>query len=368
MEFYKLLEDENSYKDGFIEQDFLSPDNLKVNQVENIQEKKEIENEVIYINGFEKAFNTVFNQKNSEIMEDNEEINENSPPVIHEQINENSYIKSLNDERIIVNVKEQNDKFFPFTKGVGLDQTLKSIGLTANYNSSSSKISLLTCYNNQLSITSKFRTTDYYTDENGKRKKQKKKRKFKPDDIRKKIKARFHKIIKNIINSKLKKAGAKKLFDFFPQSFITNITIKLNKQAFNLTYEKLIYLDFSFDANKKRGIPDIEKYNKNLEVLKYLNENDEICKKSDFEKIKNMKYMDILRAYFSSLEFEQTIIELYQKKEKLEYIEEYVNKALNYVNFFAFNKKKLNVSKSNIFKIINKNEENEEVEEDESEY
>ena len=97
-----------------------------------------------------------------------------------------------------------------------------------------------------------------------------------------------------------------------------------------------------------------------------MNENDEICKKSDFEKIKNMKYIDILRAYFSSMEFEQSIIELYQKKEKIEYIEEYVNKAINYVNFFAVNKKKLNDTRTNIIKIINSNEED--IEEGEREY
>lgn len=35
--------------------------------------------------------------------------------------------------------------------------------------------------------------------------KKRKRRKFKPDNIRKKIKARFHKDLKNIINKKLKK-------------------------------------------------------------------------------------------------------------------------------------------------------------------
>ena len=39
--------------------------------------------------------------------------------------------------------------------------------------------------------------------------KQMHKRKYKPDDIRKKIKARFHKSIKNIINDNLRKAGSK---------------------------------------------------------------------------------------------------------------------------------------------------------------
>ena len=187
MEFNNFFEDENSSKDGFEIQEFLSPNNLKLNQVENIEDKNEIVNKVIYVDGFEKAFNTVFNQKNTEIQEDIEQENENSPPAINDKINENSYIQPLSDERIIVNVNEQNDKFFPFTKGIGLEQTLKNIGLSANYKSSS-KISLMTYYNNQYFITSKFRTTDYYTDEKGKRRKQKKIRKFKPDDIRKKWK------------------------------------------------------------------------------------------------------------------------------------------------------------------------------------
>ena len=52
------------------------------------------------------------------------------------------------------------------------------------------------------------------------------KRKYKPDDIRKKIKARFHKAIKNIINENLKKAGSKYYFSFLPQIFISSISRK----------------------------------------------------------------------------------------------------------------------------------------------
>ena len=47
------------------------------------------------------------------------------------------------------------------------------------------------------------------------KKRQRKIRKYKPDDIRKKIKARFHKTLKNIINYKLKKAGSTLFFFFF---------------------------------------------------------------------------------------------------------------------------------------------------------
>ena len=42
------------------------------------------------------------------------------------------------------------------------------------------------------------------------KKRSKKSRIYKPDDIRKKIKVRFHKRIKNIINENLKKADSKK--------------------------------------------------------------------------------------------------------------------------------------------------------------
>ena len=48
-----------------------------------------------------------------------------------------------------------------------------------------------------------------------------------------------------------------------------------------------------------------------------------------------MKYKDILKAYFSSKEFEESIKELYNKKQKLSYIENNINKALNYVDYFS---------------------------------
>ena len=56
-----------------------------------------------------------------------------------------------------------------------------------------------------------------------------------------------------------------------------------------------------------------------------------------FDKLRNMRYLDILNAYFSSKEFEDSIIELHNKREQIEYIEEYINKSLNYVYFFSTN-------------------------------
>ena len=48
----------------------------------------------------------------------------------------------------------------------------------------------------------------------------KRKRKHKPDDIRKKIKARFLKALIYRMNEELKYANSEKYFDFLPQYFI----------------------------------------------------------------------------------------------------------------------------------------------------
>ena len=295
---------------------------------------------------FEKAFNETFLPNQTPYEEEEEEYE----PIMEYKPEEISQIEPCQDERIVIKVEEDEQNFYPFTKGKGLCHTLQKIGLAANY--IKNKINLYQIFNKQSTFGSKFKTVDYYTDEKGKKKKEKKKRKFKPDDIRKKIKAKFHKVIKNLINSKLKNSGSKILFDFLPQSFITNITIKLNNQSLDLTYENLIEKNFISQDKSNKGNPDVEKYNKNIEALNYLKKNPEISKNSEFEKIKNMKYKDILKAYFNSMEFEQSIIELNNKKERIDYIEEYVNKAITYVDFFANNKK----GKRDSIKIDNNNE------------
>ena len=139
-----------------------------------------------------------------------------------------------------------------------------------------------------------------------------------------------------MINQKLKKAGSIKLFDLLPQNFITNITIKLNKQALDTTYENIVLHDYLEDTGGKEKNPDRDKFNKNLEVMKYLDVNKEISQKSEFDKIRKMKYEEILRVYFSSAEFEKSLIELYEKNknEKIDYFEDYINKAVSYIDFF----------------------------------
>lgn len=164
----------------------------------------------------------------------------------------------------------------------------------------------------------------------------KKKRKFKPDDIRKKIKSRFHKTLKNIINLKLKNAGSEEIFDLLPQCFVSNISKEINKEVMNLTYRELLEKDFTKDLNdlKSKQKANKTKYERNLKVLKYLDQNQEISKKSGFDVISNMTYSDILKEYFLSEEFEFSVKKLKIEKENDEYINEYMIKARTYVNFF----------------------------------
>ena len=260
------------------------------------------------------------------------------------------------------------NKFFPFSEGVGLKTCLEKLGYQIKF-ITHDKISI---YDQNIAykrkLRRKFDILDFSEDKRGVLKKIKyKKRRFVPDDIRKKIKSKFHKVIKNIINLKLKRAGSIKFFAFFPQNFVTNVTVKLNKLALNYTYEDLIKTNLASDVLKlKASQIDLTKQNSNLEVLKYLDENPSINKISSFNIIRKMKYKDLLKAYFISKEFENSINELSKKGEKVDYIERYVNEALRYVHFFSSNiilpKNKKNKSK-NIIQIIYDEEEDDNEEE-----
>ena len=197
------------------------------------------------------------------------------------------------------------DKYFPFTAKKGINNPL-------------------------------FRTDVYLTNEEGNKKREKKARKFKPDDIRKKIKVRFHKKIKNIINENLKKAGSNELISFLPQFFLGNIAKKFNKQYFNITFEELLKIDFStFQEKYPNKECDKKQFNKNMKTLEYLEKNPEISKISGFNIVKKMKYRDILKAYFSSHEFELSVELLKNEKESEEYIQEYIHLAKNYIEYFT---------------------------------
>ena len=193
-----------------------------------------------------------------------------------------------------------------------------------------------------------------------------KRRKEREDNIRKKIKSNFHKKIFKLINEKLKKAGAKLYFQSLPQYFISDITKKTNFDALEINYKDLFEYTHEKFINNKIANSKIEvmkrvsekKYRKNIETLNYLDNNLEISEKSGWSKIKSMKYIDLLEAYFNSKEFEESIEKL-EKKETKNYINDYIYYSLNYIEHFkSYRTEDLHINISSYNNYINNSNNN----------
>ena len=159
--------------------------------------------------------------------------------------------------------------------------------------------------------------------------KEKKLRKEKPDDIRKKIKSRFFKSLKNYINKELDKKGIELKFEYLPQSFINNISKEEIKLMLDKTLKEIINI-YCIERND-------EKSEKNLNLLKYLEEqkdknNDKINK---IYKIFQTKIKNLFNEYIHSEEFEQSLVKLKEEGNYFDYIKSYINEANNFINFFS---------------------------------
>ena len=159
------------------------------------------------------------------------------------------------------------------------------------------------------------------------------KRKENADNIRKKIKSRFLKVLRNTVNERLKIAGSKKFFKFLSQKFISNVSKEKNKAALDLTFKEIFSKDFCEGETKDQS--EYTNYYHNLEVLKYLEENNEISENSNFNIFKNMKYSQIFNEYLKSKEFEMEIASLKSQKENEKYIKDYIIKASDLIDFFS---------------------------------
>ena len=158
------------------------------------------------------------------------------------------------------------------------------------------------------------------------------KRKDNADNIRKKIKARFLKTLKNTINEKLKLAGSEKFFNFLQQIFISNISKEMNKEVLDLNFKEVFSKNFCNINNKNNS--NYQKYYDNILVLDYLEKNKNISQKSKYYIFKNMKYYQIFEEYLRSKEFEIEI-DFLRQKENEEYIKKYIQLAYNLNSFFC---------------------------------
>ncbi len=166
-------------------------------------------------------------------------------------------------------------------------------------------------------------------------------RKRKEDNIRKKIKTSALRNIIKKINKNLTKAGSKYTFKALPQHFIADISRKTNHEVMHLTLRELIeytYMKLIKDEkyNKKVHNKTLikaakEKYKNNCQVLEYLDSIQEINLKSVWEQIRSSKYVDLLRDFFLSNEYEKSVEKL---KEDKYYVESYKYFAETYVEFF----------------------------------
>ena len=153
-------------------------------------------------------------------------------------------------------------------------------------------------------------------------------RKLKPDSLRKKIKARFHKKLRRIINAKLKEAGSKYFFDSFPQSFITNINIGFNRPLLNITMRELFQKTFGFKAK------DREKIDYNIKVLKYIEDNPSIKNSNKIMEFLDSTYKEIILKYMEGNYLLEDIERLKQEGEKEDYINRYTFISLHWVEFY----------------------------------
>ena len=167
-----------------------------------------------------------------------------------------------------------------------------------------------------------------------------KKRKFDLDNIRKKIKVRFLKTLKNALNEKLVNAGSKYLFDFCPQNFAADITKKRNRGALNKTFREFFFMDFIEGKNNVNQI-NSQRCRENKNVIIYLENNKTLSEKIGYKFYRNMKYYEIYNEYLNSKEFEEDIIKLKNTESKKaqsdneDYIKQYINLALNLNDFFS---------------------------------
>jgi hypothetical protein len=162
-------------------------------------------------------------------------------------------------------------------------------------------------------------------------------RKNKPDSLRKKIKSRMHKNLKDIINKRLKECGSIMFFDYFPQPFITNVNVVQNKAYLKLTMRTLFKMAF---GNKTK---DKEKMETNLQVLNYLDSNDSIRIKSGLDIFLNSTYEDIIQKYINGKIFQKDIEKLYEEGESEEYINKYRFLGKHWIDFYENDGKIKNV-------------------------
>ena len=361
----------NPEEDNF--NNFLNEDNIDIrrdlnaNMSNNLYQNEEIlENEekdlnpplanIDFFNANQSYLDSEKDLHNYCIIEDNYNLNNENNNEMHE-VKNNDIIYServtpnpdLNEDIIVannVNIQNNNLSNSSSSQNTNLSSSLSN----SNYPAARQNSIIFSCQtfepaknkDSSENMNLETKTVNNISDTSGKLTKtnsQKKKysRKYKPDSLRKKIKSRMHKNLKDIINRKLKECGSIMFFDYFPQPFITNVNVVQNKAYLKLTMRNLFKMAF---GNKTK---DKEKMKTNLQVLNYLDSNDTIRIKSGLDIFLNSTYEDIIREYINGQVFQKDVEKLYQEGESEEYINKYRFIGKHWIDFYENDGKIKNV-------------------------
>ena len=150
-------------------------------------------------------------------------------------------------------------------------------------------------------------------------------RKDNQDNIRKKIKLGFFNIaLIKMLNDKLRSIGNNKYFSKFPQSFISDVNKKRNKEIFEKSLRDIFVEKELYKCEDKKGASN---YFQNLNIVQ--NE-----KNVGFKKILDKKIKDLYEEYINSDEFKiREINRLKNKDMSDDYIARYIYLANHLCEF-----------------------------------
>ena len=152
------------------------------------------------------------------------------------------------------------------------------------------------------------------------------------DNIRKMIKTRFiNTYLKKALNEKLAENGFNSVFEYLPQSFVSNVSKKKEKKLLNKTLFEIFEKKELYDQN------NLSNYYHSLKILEQI----KIEGNPQLKAIFNKKYRDIFEEYVNSEEFQlgeinrlKNMNSKNKKQTKDEYyIEKYIYLAKHYVEF-----------------------------------
>lgn len=156
-------------------------------------------------------------------------------------------------------------------------------------------------------------------------------KKYKFENIVKKMKTCFLKQIKIKANLNLKSKGCKKQFTYFQPSFVNRTSKNMNKIMFKKTLKDVLLTDITESMKDiKTKNTDKTNYKKNISVLEHLKRN------KYYFYFLDITIMELYIEYLNSKEFEMDIINLKNnKKEDIKYIKYFLNQVKNTINYFS---------------------------------